>query len=361
MPTLHTIYRCGQVSHVAIPKVYNISGLAACENGSRKKIYSLNGRAKRTIQSSLVRQWHERKNNLTFLTFTFRNDQNTEKIVCDQKLMNKYFSALIDNFKKSYGLHSYVWVSERTKQQTIHYHVVCDFPKLKKKEYEVFCQYCRESFKDYLEYNSIVVDHLQQYSNVGLPSRYDKKGVSRGSVVRNLQAVMVYVSGYLKKSDREEQSGRIYAISRNILQKPTKTFNFGNEINTGFRNLRQSPKQTYTHEFCSVDYYACTVGFDDYFLQKQAQKVTFVTSDYNRKHETKRTFLTEKRRQNANKAIVNSEQQSKIDGWDWGALFQPSVYNESIELEMNGSHSHTVTNQKLTDFLRFCEDRRLCN
>lgn len=359
MPTLHTYYRCGQVSHVAVPAVYNIAGLAAVDNGNKRKIYSLNSRAKRTIQSSLVRQWHERKNNLTFLTFTFRNTDATRAVVTDQKLMNKYFSSLIDNFKKTYALHSYVWVSERTTQQTIHYHVVCDFPKLSKKDYEIFCRYSRESFKSYLVDNLVCVTDNEQYSNVGLPNRYDRNGNYRGSVVRNLEAVLVYISGYLKKSDREETTGRIYAISRNVLQKSVRSFSTEVQTGSAYGNIRQTPKQTYAHEFCSVDYYHATHTYDTFFLAKQAAKVTNVTSDYNRKHETKRTLIQEKCRQLQNKAIIDREIQSKIDGWDFNALYQPSDNSSYTEIETKGSIPHVVTNAKMAAFLRYFEERRL--
>jgi hypothetical protein len=355
MPTLHTIYRCGQVSHVAIPKVYNVAGLAAVDNGMRKKVYSLNSKAKRTIQSSLCKQWHERKSNITFLTFTFKNDQATAAVVCSQKLMNKYFSSLIENFKKTYGLHSYVWVSERTKIGTIHYHVVCDFPKLKKKDFEIFCTYCRNSFKCFLMDNQITVKDNEKYSNVGLPSEYDSNGCYRGAVVRNLEAVLVYVSGYLQKSDREEEEGRIYAISRNVLEKPVRTFTMG------YNEITQHIKQTYVHEFCSVDYYHNTRTFEDYFLRRKGEVQIVVDSDHNRKMETKRIYNTEKRNHLFKNAIINSKQQSIIDVWDWSALYEQSVYNDVTYCELKGSIPHAATNQKLADFLAFCDKNRFNN
>lgn len=345
---------------MGVPRVYNISGLAASVNGSRQKVYSLNSKAKRTIQSSLVKQWQEKKSNITFLTFTFKRSHAVEHVVTDQKLMNVYIGKLLENFKKSYGLHSYIWVSELTKIGTIHYHAVLDFPKLKKKDYEKFCQYTKESFRNYLVDNGCNIDHTCDYSNVGLPSRYAADGSYRGAVVRNLEAVLVYISGYLKKSDREETKGRIYAISRNVLEKPIKSFAMEYSFRTQqapetveYRGCKQKPHTTYTHQYCSVDYYKHTFYFEEFFYNMNIE-ISYVTaSDLHRKADTKETFVQGKCRNLRIEAIKRMEQYRKDNPSYEYTLLQQLSDNEDTEDCVSGSMDHKVINHRTPIFNRY--------
>lgn len=345
MPTLHTIYRSGVVSHVGIPKKYNITGLLAAENGGKQKVYSLNSSAKKKISSSLAKMWHERRNNLTFLTFTFKNVTETYNIVSDQKKMNEFFSAFLDNFKKTYALHSYIWVSERTKTNAIHYHVVCDFPKLKKERYVQFEDYFKADFKAFLTANSVSIDPTVNYSFIGLPSKRDRDGNYRGACVRSMEAVQAYVAGYLKKSQRIEMGGRIYAISRNVLERPIKTFNFYPS------EVGQQPKKVYDYEYCSVRYYSIqNSSFDNYFLRKRKQKQYETQTDHLRKMNTK--MITNKYKsivQFENLAQNSNYQPEIIERWDWSQLFKQCERNETIEAELPGSFPYMPFRHKFSD------------
>jgi hypothetical protein len=292
VPTLHSIHRCGVVTHVGVPKFYNIPDNQT-KNGCLEKEYSLTAKAKRTIKSSLVKMWYEKQNRLTFWTFTFKLSAETERIVTDQKLMNVYFSKLLENAKKSYGLHSYIWVSERTKKGTIHYHCVFDVPKLEQlknktyeqiknsgaKAFDYFINYFKQSFKDYLAVAGCSIVPDNDYCAIGFPRKYDSNGVYRGAVVRNIQALSTYLAGYLNKCDRKESGGRIYAISRNVLERPTKTFNFSRPF---------EPEKTYAFDYCSVDYFKLSKGFDDFFIREteEAKNAIETESDRARKEHT---------------------------------------------------------------------------
>jgi hypothetical protein len=327
MPTLHTIYRSGVISHVGIPRFYNIVGLLHCENGGRQKTYSISSAAKKKISSSLTKMWYERRNNLTFLTFTFKNNDELAHIVQNQKVMNTFFCAFLDNFKKTYKLHSYIWVSERTKNNGIHYHVVCDFPKLKRDRYEQFTNYFKDYFCDFLLCNNINIDRSIQYCSIGLPSKRDSSGNYRGSVVRSIEAIQAYVSGYLKKSDRVETAGRIYAISRNVLEKPVKCESFQRS------EVGAQLVATYEHEYCTVDYYNLNGGaFDSYFLRKKKQKRYVVQSDISRNLDVK--MQVNKRKsivQFANNAINNSNEPKIIEPFEKWTIKQHIEYSEAFK------------------------------
>lgn len=289
MPTLHSIHRCGVITHVGVPKNYNIPQNSA-ENGNKTKTYKITSQAKRKIRSSLVKMWYEKQNRLTFWTFTFKLSNETGKVVGNQKILNAYFSSLLENAKKTYGLASYIWVSERTKNGCIHYHCVFDVPKLENlknktlveikkkggKVFEHFLRYYKNSFRACLKVNGIAVDDSIDYCSVGFPRKYDANGVLRGSVIRSLDALAGYLTGYLVKCQREETEGRIYAVSRSILEKPVRLFNI---------NIFEVPVKTVELEHCSIDYYKLSKGYDDFFIKsKEEEKTAIVTeSDLARK------------------------------------------------------------------------------
>lgn len=133
MPTLHTIYRSGKVTTTGIPRVYNLALLDHQKDGATAKGYSLSNRVITKIKDSVVKLFNEREHNITFWTYSFKFDKQTEQVVTSQKLMNAYFSKLLENTKKTFGLKRYVWVSERTEQGCIHYHCIFDLPFLEKK------------------------------------------------------------------------------------------------------------------------------------------------------------------------------------------------------------------------------------
>lgn len=290
MPTLHTLHRSGRLTITAIPRRYNVEGLAHCDNGRKEKTYGITNKNRHTILSSLSRMWHERNHNLTFWTYTFKLDENTKNIVTDQQIMNKYFSKLIENTKKNYGLKKYVWVSERTKQGTIHYHCIFDIPYMKKEtKFQDYAKYFKSSFIDLLVSNNVNVIDNVDYSSIGFPPVVDRNGIRRGSVVRCLESLATYLGTYISKRmgrDGRERSGRVYAISRNTIEHPTKSY--------GQLDIPFLEKKQYIHQYCTVKYYKLNRTFDDFYLTVKDQKPTMVLSDLARKLTSKHRYATER-------------------------------------------------------------------
>lgn len=283
MSTIHTIYRSGKQTSVGLPKFYNLDLLKSENFGKTTKSYSLTPAVVTKIKDSVIKLYNERNHNITFWTFNFKIDDNTRHVVTDQQLMNKYFSTLIENTKKTFGLKRYIWVSERTGQGCIHYHCIFDLPLLQKKtQFKNYVQYFKNSFADYLGTNGVTTASGVDYGSIGFPDKHDKHGNHRGSVVRNLESVTRYLCGYLaKQSERREYGGRIYGISRNVLQKPVKSFKS--------LPLFAEPTVTYKHKYCTVNYYNYTAQFDKIFKYYSQLPTYKVESDL------KRDALTEKK------------------------------------------------------------------
>lgn len=277
MPTLHTIYRSGKITTTGIPRVYNLALLDHKKDGSIAKGYSLSNRVVTKIKDSVVKLFNERQYNITFWTYTFKIDSSTEHVVTSQNLMNKYFSKLLENTKKTFGLQRYVWVSERTEQGCIHYHCIFDLPFLEKKtQFKNYANYFKNSFRDYLSSNGVTTDSNVIYSSIGFPNKSDRHGNKRGAVVRDLDSVTRYLCGYLaKQSGRREYGGRIYGISRNTLQKPIKSYTAV--------PVFMEPSYTCEMPYCTVNFYTPTRQYDKIFLYYSQKKQYEVESDLKRK------------------------------------------------------------------------------
>lgn len=272
MATLHSIHRCGVITRVALPRVYNIP-VNARECGAISKTYSLKSATKRKIKSSLQKLWYEKENRITFWTFTFGNSGELSTITSNQKVLNAYFSSLLENFKRTYGLKRYVWVSERTGSGTIHYHCAFDCPKLEKSKFQECVKYFRNSFADYCEKNKVYIDRTIQNCSIGFPKRRDKFGNYCGSVVRNVEALSNYIAGYLcKKCDRVETGGRIYAISRNCVEKPVKRMS-GVDYSDIFLKFSQN------FDYCSVDYFQIGDNYDRFFINERKESLNDVRTE----------------------------------------------------------------------------------
>ena len=280
MPTLTTIRRSGKITHVAVPRVYNISGLDNKLNGSKVKTYRINDTAKHTILSSLAKMYRERKNNITFWTFSFIHDSATSPVVANQKIMNQFISKFFENLKKTYGLVSYLWVSERQSNGGIHYHTVLDIPFVDIHT-SGLKNYLMDSFKNVCMDNKIDISTYSYCASIGFPRKIDSNGNYRGSVVRSLESLATYLGGYISKnSENVESGGRLYAISRNVLQKPVKQLSFEFD-------KRIVIKKQYEHKYCTVRYAYLNRSYDDYFLRMQLEKKTSVASDFYRKMGTR--------------------------------------------------------------------------
>ena len=274
MSTIHTLYRCGKITSCASPNSYNLDFLNAEKHGNKEKTYTISKKASTVIKSSLVRQWNEHKHRITFWTFTFKNTPETRSVVHDQRLMNQFFSKVLENTKKTFGLNSYLWVSERTEKHGIHYHCTFDIPYLpketKKDKFYKYVDYFKNSFSDFLRNNGVIVDNSVQYCSIGFGSKFDKYGNRRGSVVRSLGAISAYIGNYISKSTRIERGGRIYGISRNILEK---------SVRITFPPTFILEKSKYEHEYCTIRYYNCDAIFDNFFRRCKKIECKSLESD----------------------------------------------------------------------------------
>lgn len=158
--------------------------------GNNKKFYSINPKIYNRIASSAIRQFNEKKNRLTFLTFTFPKP-------ISEKDANTCFSRFLDNFKKTYELNSYIWTKELTEAGRPHFHAICDFP-----------------FKPITEINSAWCSAMQMDSKCAVRLPED------GAVVKDMDRLLRYICKYVSKSFKTKYEARCYGISRNILSNP---------------------------------------------------------------------------------------------------------------------------------------------
>lgn len=185
--------KVGQLSLNGCLVVYthNAEGNAKIgEYGNLAKSYRITPAIFNKIASSAIRQFKERHNKLTFLTFTFPDD-------ISEQLANVGMSRFLDNFKKTYELRSYIWTKELTRAGRPHFHAICDFPY--QPIHEINDAWC---------------------SAIGMGSNCAVRLPPDGAVVKNMHTLMRYMCKYVTKSFNTRYESRCYSISRNILSKP---------------------------------------------------------------------------------------------------------------------------------------------
>lgn len=169
----------------------------AADIGHREKKYRITPSIYWKIASSAIKQFQERQNKLTFLTFTFPDDISEE-------LANVGMSRFLDNFKKTYDLRSYIWTKELTERGRPHFHAICDFPY--QPIHEINDAWC---------------------SAIGMGAKNAVRLPPDGSVVKNFDSLLRYMCKYISKSFNTEYKARCYSISRNVLAKPVTVYHEG--------------------------------------------------------------------------------------------------------------------------------------
>lgn len=163
----------------------------------KRKHFELNGKHKRFIRSSAIRQALIAKYRLLFATLTFPQDIN-------QKEANKCFSNFVDNLSTNHKLHSYVAVKENTKKGRPHFHVILDIPFT---DFKVLNKAWCASFRNHCN-----------YSNNAFTT-------GRNPIVRSVDQVAKYITKYITKAERGNDSvkptTRQYFVSQNVHCRPT--------------------------------------------------------------------------------------------------------------------------------------------
>lgn len=188
------IWRNGQLT------AYKPSG--GCKNkdqaskaGKTAKKYRLTWKHYREISSAAVVMFENRKNRLTFWTFT--TDGRDPYPVCV-----KFFSKFLDNFKKTYKCEQYIWTGELGDVgKKPHFHMLADVPYLSLAK--VTKAYC---------------DARGYYSSSAVRLPKNKEGKTDKSVVTNVGSLVRYICKYMSKSVKSgvDFGGRVYGMSRHL-------------------------------------------------------------------------------------------------------------------------------------------------
>ena len=165
-------------------------------NGKKRKTFGLNGKHRRVIRSSAVRQALCVKYNIMFACLTF-----TQNI--SQEDANKCFSNFVDNLTTNFKLNSYVAVKENTKQGRPHFHILLDLP-----------------FTDYKILNSAWCSSFRRH----MPGSRNAFTTGRNPIIRNVDGVIRYITKYITKvshaQEEIEPTTRQYFISQNVHCRP---------------------------------------------------------------------------------------------------------------------------------------------
>jgi len=159
-------------------------------NGGTKK-YKRN---KTKIYSSVSRQYHNRVNKIVFITFTNPADE----IYRDLKECNIRFSRFLENLRKNYKLHSYLWVAERQKNEVVHYHTFFDIPK-----FDIIAM--RRAYNQSMQHDST--------NCLRLPPN------KKNTFLHNYSEACTYVTKYVTK-EKTTELHRVFGCSQNITSKP---------------------------------------------------------------------------------------------------------------------------------------------
>lgn len=165
-------------------------------NGKKRKTFELNGKHKRFIRSSAIRQALTAKYRLLFATLTFPKD-------IDEHEANKCFSNFTDNLTTNFKLHSYVAVKELTKKGRPHYHILLDIP-----------------FTDFKVLNRA---WCSSFSHV-MPGSRNAFTTGNRPIVSSVDDVARYITKYITKvvqaNDSIKPSTRQYFVSMNVHCSP---------------------------------------------------------------------------------------------------------------------------------------------
>lgn len=175
-------------------------------NGKKRKTFELNGKHKRFIRSSAIRQALTAKYRLLFATLTFPKDIQEHEA-------NKCFSNFTDNLTTNFNLNSYVAVKELhlgekkggtgAAKGRPHYHIILDIPFA---DFKVLNRAWCSSFR-----------HLMCGSNNAFTT-------GRRPIVSSVDDVARYITKYITKveqsQDRIKPETRQYFVSHNVHCNP---------------------------------------------------------------------------------------------------------------------------------------------
>jgi hypothetical protein len=143
------------------------------------------------IQSACIAAWVVKSSkNMLFLTFTFPFNAT-------EKQAAKIWDLMLNSFRNTYKVNTYVWIKERQTNGRLHYHCIVDR-------------------------NWINIYHLQKSYNAALESvnpgcvKYNNSvRLGRNPIINNAQRVSKYLSKYISKSENSYVT-RAYGFTDNL-------------------------------------------------------------------------------------------------------------------------------------------------
>lgn len=207
--------------------------------GLKEKKFVLTWTHYREIASSAVLLFQQRKHNLTFWTFTFR--EGTISYPDAVKIWSKF----LDNFKKTYKCKAYIWTGELTKKNTPHFHCIADVP-----------------YADIVVINKAWCVARGDFSNsaVRLPKKKNKAGewVTDGSVVKSLDSLVNYMCKYVAKTARDSQKdkkgmgARVWSRSRSLCDTTRKLDSYEDAHRIVTELNRNKQYKRFESQYCAI-------------------------------------------------------------------------------------------------------------
>lgn len=170
---------------------------------------------------------------ITFCTLTLPAPQ----LHCD-KTVKKCLTNWLKNMVKTYGLKSYLWVSELQKNGNIHFHILLGMP---------------------LNHNIIRSTWNSAINKIGYIDTFEKTHGHRNAPTENIQTLRdinspsAYIIKYMEKASFvRNQCGRIWGCSSNLsrIEEYKDYSKFFIEDLNNF--IKQSPKSLYNQEYFSI-------------------------------------------------------------------------------------------------------------
>jgi len=273
---------------------------------TKKRVQKLSYSKYRKLAGNSAKLFEVKKNQVLFLTFTIKDNVTLTGIT------NNAWSYFLKLMRTRHELGNYLWVAEHQKRGAIHYHCLLDMPfipfiKIK----EIF----HNSFKLF----GIAVS---KENSVSASKRH-------GSIVKNIEQALRYITKYLtkqlkqdtkykkrfylkmynytdwpkdfikrefnfkvfaKSKDKSTLSGRIYAFTNEINEKPIEI------TYEDFIKVSNTTKDIYNFKYCAM--YICDLSavkdlfvaikqriltqkqeYHSYFYDKTKEMPTFVAKD----------------------------------------------------------------------------------
>jgi len=185
------------------------------DNKKVEKSYKLNKvKIRKKIHSLL--NTSEAKKRLMFVTITFPSMTTDENAF-------RFYNTWLTKLRKINYLHTYIWVSERQKNGTLHFHLLTtDYVKVK--DWNTFMKdtLINEYNKDNQVFNGY---DPTNYNGIDLAKNRKTKKVVNFAEKRNAKSLSIYVTKYITKNDTVF-SRLVWHCSRNVSALFTSVYQY---------------------------------------------------------------------------------------------------------------------------------------